>query len=369
MQSFFYSFCCGLFARVDSTGGASVGASAAINAFIGIDFVDIAFRDSVGGTFAHASAASNTIIANNVSHSFEFKKLILIVSVSGKSTAFLFLDKLNWIFFDGECFFDKSFSSLTGNISMFFAFYSYFRKTIEKDIIHMGMFCCRRFGIGAATKVAALAVRRPAAFRSLSKDEAPTITTNVPGSTPYFIFLSKYANLSGVTVKKTVRFSPGFNVGLVGDLYICPYLNLRFTPTLLFGNKTVELREDHSDTRRTVDLKSTYIMMPVSIKYSAKRLNNYCPYLSLGVAPTIDISKKRNDLLRLNTYDTYLEVGVGCDIYLPFFKLIPELKFCFGLSDVVKHKRNDLVDPLDIKYTQAVSKAFSRLVVLSIYFE
>ena len=164
-------------------------------------------------------------------------------------------------------------------------------------------------------------------------------------------------------------FSPGFNVGLVGDLYICPYLNLRFTPTLLFGNKTVELREDHSDTRRTVDLKSTYIMMPVSIKYSAKRLNNYCPYLSLGVAPTIDISKKRNDLLRLNTYDTYLEVGVGCDIYLPFFKLIPELKFCFGLSDVVKHKRNDLVDPLDIKYTQAVSKAFSRLVVLSIYFE
>ena len=165
------------------------------------------------------------------------------------------------------------------------------------------------------------------------------------------------------------RIHSGFNVGLVGDLYICPYLNLRFTPTLLFGNKTVELREDHSDTRRTVDLKSTYIMMPVSIKYSAKRLNNYCPYLSLGVAPTIDISKKRNDLLRLNTYDTYLEVGVGCDIYLPFFKLIPELKFCFGLSDVVKHKRNDLVDPLDIKYTQAVSKAFSRLVVLSIYFE
>ena len=164
-------------------------------------------------------------------------------------------------------------------------------------------------------------------------------------------------------------FSPGFNVGLVGDLYICPYLNLRFTPTLLFGNKTVELREDHSDTRRTVDLKSTYIMMPVSIKYRAKRLNKYSHYMSLGEAPTIDISKKRNDLLRLNTYDTYLEVGVGCDIYLPFFKLIPELKFCFGLSDVVKHKRNDLVDPLDIKYTQAVSKAFSRLVVLSIYFE
>ena len=57
------------------------------------------------------------------------------------------------------------------------------------------------------------------------------------------------------------------------------------------------------------------------------------------------------------------------NIYLSFFKLIPELKFCFGLSDVVRHRRTDLVDPLDIKYTQAVKRAFSRLVVLSFYFE
>ena len=164
-------------------------------------------------------------------------------------------------------------------------------------------------------------------------------------------------------------FSPGFNVGLVSDLYICPYLNVRFTPTLLFGNKTVELREEHTDARRTVDLKSTYIMMPVSLKFSSKRLNNYCPYIVAGVAPTVDISKKKNDLLRIKTYDTYLEVGLGCNIYLPFFKLIPELKFCFGLSDIVQHKRDDLIDPLDYKYTQAVKKALSRLVVLSIYFE
>lgn len=164
-------------------------------------------------------------------------------------------------------------------------------------------------------------------------------------------------------------FSPGFNVGLVSDLYICKYLNARFTPTLLFGNKVVEFREEGSDARRTSDIKSTYIMLPISLKYSAKRLNNYCPYLLLGVAPTLDISKKKKELLHLNTYDTYLEVGIGCDIYLPFFKLIPELKFCFGLGDVVRHKRNDLTDPLDIKFTQAVNKGLSRLVVLSLYFE
>lgn len=58
---------------MDSSSGASIGASTAINAFVGVDFVDIAFGDSVGGTFAHAGTASNAVIANNVSHSFEFK--------------------------------------------------------------------------------------------------------------------------------------------------------------------------------------------------------------------------------------------------------------------------------------------------------
>lgn len=72
-RGFFFFFCCGLFTRVDSTSGASIGTSTAINAFVGVDFVDIAFGDSVGGTFAHAGTASNAVIANNVSHSFEFK--------------------------------------------------------------------------------------------------------------------------------------------------------------------------------------------------------------------------------------------------------------------------------------------------------
>ena len=40
--------------------------------------------------------------------------------------------------------------------------------------------------------------------------------------------------------------------------------------------------------------------------------------------------------------NTYVEVGLGCDFYLPFFKLIPELKFCFGLANLLKKDRPDL---------------------------
>ena len=164
-------------------------------------------------------------------------------------------------------------------------------------------------------------------------------------------------------------FSPGFNVNLMADLYLCPHLNLRFSPGIFFGNKVVKFRETATQEYRTQDIKSNYIVVPLELKFSALRCNNFRPYLIGGVMGTADVSKKRNDLLKLNTFDGYLTIGLGCDFYLPYFKLIPELKFCFGLTDVINRKRNDLRDPADIKFTQSLKKATSNMVILSFYFE
>ena len=55
--------------QTDGAGGASVCTSAALGAFVGVDAVDIAFRDGANGTFVNASAASNAVFTNYVSHS------------------------------------------------------------------------------------------------------------------------------------------------------------------------------------------------------------------------------------------------------------------------------------------------------------
>ena len=64
-----------------------------------------------------------------------------------------------------------------------------------------------------------------------------------------------------------------------------------------------------------------------------------------------------------------IEVGLGCDFYLPFFKLIPELKFSFGLANVLDTHRNDLTDASQLIFTQSVSKARNNMVSLTFYFE
>lgn len=55
--------------------------------------------------------------------------------------------------------------------------------------------------------------------------------------------------------------------------------------------------------------------------------------------------------------------------YLPYFKLIPELKFCFGLANLIKKDRKDLTDQSLLKFTQSVDKITSRMIVLTFYFE
>ena len=60
---------------------------------------------------------------------------------------------------------------------------------------------------------------------------------------------------------------------------------------------------------------------------------------------------------------------MGLDLYYPFFKMIPELKFCFGLNNILDRNRTDLKDASLLKYSDALDKAQNGMIVLTLYFE
>ena len=164
-------------------------------------------------------------------------------------------------------------------------------------------------------------------------------------------------------------FSPGFSVGIIGDMFVNPYMNLRFTPTLHFGDKEVIFIEQNTAETFSYVVRSNYLSFPLAIKYSALRLNNYRPYLIGGVYGALDLGRKKDTPLLLRGVDYGLEFGVGCDFYLPYFKLCPELRFSFGLADLLQKDRSDLSNKELMKYTDAMSRASSRMVTLVFNFE
>lgn len=166
------------------------------------------------------------------------------------------------------------------------------------------------------------------------------------------------------------NFSPGFCLNVLADLRLHQYLNLRFSPGIYFGSKGVVMQEYYSGTVMKQDVKSAYVVAPIDLKVSGNRLHNVRPYVTAGFMASFDVTKKRSDFLVFNPCDAYLTLGLGMDFYLPFFKFIPEIKFCFGLTDVLKHKRPDLEDDFyTYKITQSLSKVKSNMVIINFYFE
>ena len=63
-----WSYLLRLFTGDDGLAGANLSASAALDASVGIDNVDVAFRDSLNRAVGQAGAASDTFVSNYVSH-------------------------------------------------------------------------------------------------------------------------------------------------------------------------------------------------------------------------------------------------------------------------------------------------------------
>lgn len=188
-------------------------------------------------------------------------------------------------------------------------------------------------------------------------------------------------NEDGTKTTKTIvcdqdNWNPGFTVGMLAELKLNTYLAFRFTPTMHFGVKHItfenltDLTESGKPTEETQNLKCTYLTLPIDIKYSAERFNNYRPYIIAGFNSMINLTSNDQDYVQLKRYEPCLEIGMGCDFYLPFFKLIPEIKFCYGLTNSLNtNHANDLTDQNKRLYTNSVRSARSKMIVLSFYFE
>lgn len=185
----------------------------------------------------------------------------------------------------------------------------------------------------------------------------------------------------GTSMQKVIacdqdRWDQGFNVGVLGEARLGTHFAFRVAPTMYFGNRHLtflnytDKLENGQPITQTQDLKTVYVSTALDLIFSAPRLNNTRPYLMAGLNPMLNLSGKDNDYVRLKSYSLFLEVGMGCDFYLPFFKLRPELKFCYGLGNSLDTGHADkLKDKNMMMYAKSVKEATSKMIVLSFHFE
>ena len=193
--------------------------------------------------------------------------------------------------------------------------------------------------------------------------------------------ISVVTNEDGSTTEKMVtcdqdRWDAGFTVGVLGELRLDKHLALRIAPTMYFGTRHITFHNltdklgDGNPVELQQEMKSVYISTAFNLIYAAQRFNNHRPYVMAGINPMLNLSGKQEDIIRAKKYDCMLEIGIGCDFYLPFFKLRPELKFGYSLMNALDgNHANELKDKNMLIYTNSVSKAQTKLIGLTLYFE
>jgi hypothetical protein len=169
--------------------------------------------------------------------------------------------------------------------------------------------------------------------------------------------------------------SPGFTVGLILDLRLSKFLNLRTTPTLNLYDCVISyqdslLRND-SKTPATITFKSSAIDIPILLKYRSIWYGHSRPYLLVGGGITYNLSNKGIDTngttqVTLNATSFYATMGVGCDFYFKYFRLAPELRFSLGLNNLLNPTPPDGANP---SFTKELLNITSRALVLNFNFE
>lgn len=174
----------------------------------------------------------------------------------------------------------------------------------------------------------------------------------------------------------THNFSPGFSVGIVTDLRMGRYFNLRCIPTFSMGQRSITYKTNLPGKGIRYDnmpIESIMLFLPLEVKWKAARMVNHRPYVTAGFQYTLDMAsrkvKENNESpeddtyhLKLFKHDIGVTAAVGWDFFLPYNnKLAFEIKLYFGLLNLLKPEYNI--------YTDRVNNLYGRMLQFNFTFE
>jgi len=166
----------------------------------------------------------------------------------------------------------------------------------------------------------------------------------------------------------------GFTIGIVGNLKLGEYFDLRFIPSLSFGERDLNYRIDNyvrgdSELREIrKPVQSTFVEFPLYVKYKSKRLNNVRSYIIAGPKYSLDLisdarrsEKTEGNIVKLYRNDIYLDLGVGFDFYNEYFKFGTEIRMSYGLRNLLKKE--------EVIFTEGIHELRSKIFTIAFTFE
>ena len=162
------------------------------------------------------------------------------------------------------------------------------------------------------------------------------------------------------------KYDPGFNVGIIIDLRIINNINIRITPSFNFSDQKLYYTKDNKEQiQPSNNTGISNFEIPIYLKYRSDRINNGRAYLLGGGNFTYNMSNSdellQNENISFKKINYSIDVGFGVDIYFAYFKFSPEIKYSYGLRDLLIQQDN--------KYSNVLNGITTRGLLISLTFE
>ena len=167
---------------------------------------------------------------------------------------------------------------------------------------------------------------------------------------------------------------PGFNIAIIASLNLSKNFSFRLIPGISPKERILSysfLLPDGRSLNYDKTVSSFYIDLPINLKYRTDRINNFAAYVLVGSQLSRDMASQEkvnneragleDQVVKIKRLDWLLNAGAGFDFFMPYFKFGIELKYEYGLKNILIQDNTRFSSPLQSLY--------SRNFVLSLTFE
>lgn len=176
---------------------------------------------------------------------------------------------------------------------------------------------------------------------------------------------SELMNGSGEYLQILSDYEPGFNVGIIMDFKIKNNYNIRITPSFNFTDQKIYYNNGNYSVSQPQNSGLSNFELPIYLKYRSDRINNGRLYVLLGPKLSIDMSSfeklSDNENIEFKPSNYSLDIGFGIDIYFKYFKFAPEIKYSYGMINILEDQNNE--------YDNYIKSLSTRTVLISLTFE
>jgi hypothetical protein len=157
----------------------------------------------------------------------------------------------------------------------------------------------------------------------------------------------------------------GLNINMITNLKLGDYFDFRFMPGLSFAPRGIEYTQVESSVIVKRTIESVYFEMPFQVRFKSQPYRDKRAFVTAGLKYGYDVqsnSKSRKSQIRMAPHDFQYEMGLGIQMFYPYFIFSPEIKFSRGLGNLLIYDKG-------LNESRVLENVTSQIFTLSFNFE